>query len=694
MAKKIVLWILLPLLAIGLVTGGILMYYFKDDIEIPWFQSEPYEPDHAVGITTVGRGHGDILRVNKDGEILFSPLIKELRELVDDGMDLEDYQIKLTFVVLGSANEQYWAYPTVTLPLHEPTDAEEDEDAEWFDIVLKGKDVDSGFCPTADRSYRIEVSVIKKGEEKMQGIWRYIRASSMLQESDYYDPTAIPTDEERSGTKCTVRYLACEGGGIDGKRVQMLNVGDAAQSVTAVAKEGYLFSGWSDGVTSATRRGDYFVKDETVYARFSKDELTPGIPNMYIETTARKPITSRSNYVSATIRIEGAAQEKYNVTLTTRIRGRGNSTFNGYVPTTHYDSKNSYRIKLDEKANLLGVGGSSNRDWVLNSNKFDISNLRNYFVWNVARQMQTMSFVPGCTFVNLYLDGDYRGLYMLTEKIEVAKDRIDIDDSGEDPDKGYLLELDFRANYDSGAVEGLTYFYIPGFYDPDSGINYPREWSIKSEINSRQETAFIRDYMIQCHEAIMSGDRARIDALVDIPSLIDMFIIEELSRDVDVSATSQYWYKEKGGKLYFTAPWDFDAGFGTYSVAKNVEGFVCEDTEGGNNPHPWLRSLIAQPWFRYELYARMLEVNEMIEVAKKSTYAMEKLLAPAADRNNDRWGVYGEKFHWFMYEQVSLELKDYHEHVEFLVDWIERRWKWMTENLWLKLMFETNGKTI
>ena len=90
----------------------------------------------------------------------------------------------------------------------------------------------------------------------------------------------------------------------------------------------------------------------------------------------------------------------------------------------------------------------------------------------------------------------------------------------------------------------------------------------------------------------------------------------------------------------------------------------------------------------------MVQVNDMIEVAKKSMYAMEKLLSHAADRNNARWGVYGEKFHWFVYEQVSLELEDYDEHVDFLVDWIERRWKWMMETVWLRLFISPHDKII
>jgi len=624
-----------------------------------------------------GAGYGDILRLKSTGQIVFSPYLEEFMDLTYIGEKVEDYQVELWFILLDDNGNECYAYPKLTLPIYESPNG-------WFDVFLQAADVDCGFCPTTSRVYTIELTLLKEDKAVMEGTWQKIEASDKLVDSDYYRPSDLPTDDDLQNVDCTVEYrIAGVGGTLLGPSIQNLKAGEIAQTVTAVEEEGYMFSGWSDGYPGNERTTDKFIRDKVIYAKFTKIELDPGIANMYIQTETGLPVVKK-NYVNASIRITGAANDKYNISFTTQIRGRGNSSFSSSAPQDDYNSKNSYRLKLTEKENLLGVGGSSNKDWVLNSNKFDASNLRNYFVWNLANQMQTFPFVPGCTWVNLYINGDYRGIYMLTDHIEVAGDRVEVDDSGDEPDKGYLIELDFRGNSENDAVEGLTYFYVPGFYDDKSGISNPREWVIKSEVTNTAQTEFIRDYVIQCHNAIMSGDRAEIDKLVDIPSLIDIFIIEELSKDVDAGGASIFMQKDKGGKLYFTAPWDFDFGFGTYGPAVNIYGFVCESASG-SDPNIWFKALIAQPWFMEELSARLRQIYPMIENAKNDIVLTGELLEPAADRNDARWDIYGEYYHSYVSSQVSGRLYSYDEHIDFLCNWIDDRFEWMLEELALRM---------
>lgn len=636
---------------------------------------DPPEPAEIQKITTQGSGYGDILRVKSTGEVLFSPNIEELRELTSIGEDLDDFTISLVFVLLDDNGSEIYAYPSLELPI-------KDSKGDWFDVFLQGDGIDSGFCPTASKRYTIDVSVIRDENVLMMGTWQGVTASADYVNSPYYAPTALPSEEDLQKVDCTIEYkIQGAGGTILGKSTQILVGGAGSEKVTAVPDEGYMFAGWSDGRSEESREGDTLIRDRVIYAKFTKIVIDKGIPNMYIETETGTPVNTK-NYMNATIRIVGAAEDKYNINVTTEIRGRGNSSFNGGAPQDAYDSKNSYRLKLTEKANLLGVGHANNRDWVLNSNKFDASNLRNYAVWNLANQMNTLPFVPNCSWVNLYINGDYRGVYMVTDLVEAADDRVEIDDKGEDPDKGYLIELDFRGSQETNVVEGLDYFYVPGFYDETSGGN-PREWVIKSEVNTTAETDFIRSYVIACHLAILEGDRAKIDELVDIPALIDFFIIEELSKDVDAGGASVFMQKDKGGKLFFTAPWDFDFGFGTYGPATSVRNFVCENAS--YSPHLWLQALLKQKWFLQELQARMVEVTEMLEVTKEGIMATGAVLKSAADRNDERWGIYGNSFHGYVSYQVSGSLYDYDEHLTFLCDWIDDRWEWMTEEINFRL---------
>lgn len=625
------------------------------------------EDDYLQAIEIQGRGKG--FYADENGRILLSLQIKELSRWIKEGRTVDDYQISLRMVVKDRTGKLYFAYPVMTLPI-------DGQDEDEFSVLLADKDMESVFCPTVGRSYHVEVTVMKQSQAVLSGQWTRVSVALDLGDSQYYDPTVIPSEEERRECSYTVRYSAMEGGQVEGNSVQTLVCGEKTETVRAVPAEGYLFWCWSDGVKTEERSADIAVYDKEIYAMFTKDELDPGVPNLYIETPKRTDIISRQNYVSATITVKGAAADKFNLDgVSASVRCRGNSTYSGSASSFNYNSRNSYRIKFDEKLHLLGVGSASNRDWVLHANKYDASNLRNYFIWTLAREMGKFSFVPSCAWVNLYINGDYRGVYMITEQIEVADGRIDIDDSGTDPDKDYLVELDMRGDTENGAVEGLTYFYLPGFYD--TGIDYLREWVIKSEVNSTVETAFIKDYFIRCHNALLGGKEAEIDKLVDIDSIVDMLIVQELSKDVDGGGASIYWVKEKGGKLKFTAPWDYDFGLGSYGVGIRTDEFVCEITRPNNRPNLWLQSLLKQQWFLRRLYDRMLECDEMVTFALKAVRMQGKVLTPAADRNDRRWQIYARHYQYHLHRQVSKDLDNYQEHVDFLCNWIEIRWQWM-----------------
>ena len=138
---------------------------------------------------------------------------------------------------------------------------------------------------------------------------------------------------------------------------------------------------------------------------YNPDPSESAIPVVSVTTEDEKPITSRTRYKNATVTITGAPYAHHNVTLTAQIRGRGHSSFDNEAEQDEYASKNSYRLKLDEKSNLLGIGETADKDWVLISCKYDISALRNEFIWNLADRLGTIPYVPSGTWVNLYVNG-------------------------------------------------------------------------------------------------------------------------------------------------------------------------------------------------------------------------------------------------------------------------------------------------
>ncbi|MBP3321631.1 MAG: CotH kinase family protein [Clostridia bacterium] len=621
-----------------------------DDIDT---SSALYDPDQT--------GYNGGLRLKSTGEILFSPTLEEFRFYLEiTGKEYSDYMGYIRFTVLPVEGQTEFIFHSITA---EPKKSKGD----WVDFFLSGGESDTGFCPTADVYYKVELILVEKatGKAAFRSEFAEMQANNDIKGSKYYNPTTQGGQVIVGPTipSYTLTYKAVGGGVIFGLTTQTVKQGTSAATVFAVAKPGFQFTGWSDGKTDAART-DYPYASADLSAYFSGSGES-SIPVLNIITGSGQPITSKT-YEPATLTVTGMTDPRFNITASLQIRGRGNSSWQGSAPQDQYNSKNSYRIKLDEKEHFLGIGDSKNKDWVLNSNKFDLSGLRNVLVWTLAEKMGTMTYVPDYCWVQLYVNGQYRGMYLVTELIEDANDRVELDKTvTKSEDKGYLLEIDFRGNY-----EDTPYFYIDGYGpNPKSDLHGAREFVVKNDCTA-DDLAYIEDYIKKCHAAILSGDRTKIDSLIDISSLIDMYLLEELSKDVDVGAASFFLHKKEGGKLYFTAPWDFDFGFGTYGPAVSTYGLVSEYDDGS----PWFAALVEQEWFRKEVVARMEEIQPAFEATMEAIKAYGESLEGAADMNAMHWDMYGNNFHQYVSSQVSSRLYSYPEHIEFLVEWSTERW--------------------
>lgn len=152
-----------------------------------------------------------------------------------------------------------------------------------------------------------------------------------------------------------------------------------------------------------------------------------GIPIVSIETKNNQFILDKENWVDASIKIENAEDESWNMEPTDmQIRGRGNTTWGC--------AKKPFAIKFDEKTKICGM--PKHKRWVLIANYLDHSHLKNEMAFYLSRQLGLDYTVRG-KFVNLVLNGNYVGLYWLGEQIKVNSNRVDIDE-----DNDYLIEMD------------------------------------------------------------------------------------------------------------------------------------------------------------------------------------------------------------------------------------------------------------
>ncbi len=256
-----------------------------------------------------------------------------------------------------------------------------------------------------------------------------------------------------------------------------------------------------------------------------------------VEENATIISKDKADYLNCSIVINGnGIYDNYQGTA--RIRGRGNSSWLWY-------DKKPYRVKLDESSRILGL--KKNKDWVLLANYRDPTNLMNAFGFEVADWLG-LPFTNHTRFVEITLNGDFIGLYQLTEQIEQGSSRVDIDD-----DEGWLISLD--------ADDGP-------YYNPDATDNF---WSTVFKMPvcvkhpkdpTDDQLSEIKSDFAKLEKAIRYTNYQSVAALMDIPSFINYMILQELVYNVEISAPrSVYLFKNKGGKYVMGPVWDLDGGF-------------------------------------------------------------------------------------------------------------------------------------
>ena len=441
-------------------------------------------------------------------------------------------------------------------------------------------------------------------------------------------------------------------GRIEGWKSQDAN--EATREVTAVAKSGYKFVEWSDGVKTAARSGD---TEEGVYtAIFDYDVLD--MPIIVINTNDGNDITSKEEYVSASFSVLGC-EKKYEInSLETEIRGRGNNSWS-------YPKK-SYKLKLSVKSKILGLGDGKEKVWVLLANQCDQSLQRNHVSFEYARAIGGIAWEPASTSVEVYLNGEYQGVYLLAEDIRISKNRVDIsEDNIDEIDKGYLLEL---SNYASGEIAYAA----------------NRTYMIHSDLSEdkdirQQQRKFISNYVDNAYAALSEGSYEAADEYIDIDSLVATYLVEELVKNLDSQWDSFYIYKDTGSKLYFGPIWDFDLSLGNANEGEEVYSdiFVGAGRGSGGGSGTWFAVAMSQEWFRQlvqdkwnEMYERLCEMPQyIIDEAELGFRSYE--------RNFEKWQIFGTVQN--RETEYITRLKNYTEHYQYLVEWLTNRLEWLND---------------
>lgn len=469
------------------------------------------------------------------------------------------------------------------------------------------------------------------------------------------DFSAYLSDKNKTYLIYAVNSVAA--GLVAGDAVQDVSDGRGTSAVTATAKTGYRFVRWSDGSAEPRRSGDTAASSAVLTAVFDYDLL--GAPAVLIDTETGRDVESRSEYIAAGIRIIGCGEEYETPVLEARIRGRGNNSWS-------YEKK-SYKIKLAGKENLLGIGRGKAKTWVLLANMCDQSLLRNRAAFEFSRSLSGIAFAPASHTADVYLNGEYRGVYLLAEEVEIDKNRLDIDESTDGTDIGYLVKLSYYAEDD-------TVFNLAG-----------RQYHIVSDLSEDAgERDAQRDFIIgtmnEAWEAVKSGDRERVEALVGIGSFVDTYIAEEVLKNLDFGFDSFYLHKDKGGKLCFGPIWDFDLSLGNANeTCEYYTDFYAAVDTGNGLGNPWFFTVMKHAWFRELVRARWNELGDELRSVSGTVLAEGEKYNGAFERNFIRWPIFGR----VMNRETGFitALKTYDEHYRYLAEWAENRIAWLDEHI-------------
>lgn len=443
------------------------------------------------------------------------------------------------------------------------------------------------------------------------------------------------------------------------------NLGEAGISGDHSLSLGFQITGKKDTAnTGVALRSLQFCKTTIPVLYFNIDESEGTIEAMNssedhsVECYGSADLIVPDEFNSdTTFRDEYSPQDSLTGLSLEYIRGRGNSTWDA--------DKKPYKVKFDKAQDLFGFG--KNKHWVLIANRYDNSLVRNRMTYWLGQQLG-MPYTPQCVPVEVVMNGQFYGSYLLCEQIRVGTGRVTIDDLDDIKDVptvtdplietgGYLLSLDYEYDKDrSFKTESDTQFYIES---PDKNVSYYYD--------------YIRAFTQKVESAILSNDfkdatgKPYTDYL-DIDRAVDYWWVQEFSENGDAYGSgSTYLYKARDSesgisKLCWGPLWDFDyVAWGDLDYDGHPEETLDSTTM------PWFAAMKSDPVFIEKAKARWSEEGGLKDKVNDIVHEgglLDQYLAQMESSYNYDHALYGP------YES---EYTTYKAEIEQLRSWIEAR---------------------
>ncbi len=370
----------------------------------------------------------------------------------------------------------------------------------------------------------------------------------------------------------------------------------------------------------------------------------------------------------------------YNGKIGIEIRGNGSSNWakKSYLFETRKTNGSNNNVSL--------LGMPDENDWILYAPYLDRTGMRNVLTYNLAREMG--SYASRTAYCELIVNGEYKGLYVLAEKIKRDKNRVNIpkfeSSSSAVDEGGYIIRIDSWWNTTVGWQSEELFEKDGTHWWPRYQYVYPKY----DEISDTQKK-YIQAYMLEVDRKLFDLETGKIDStiteLIDLNSFVDLFLINELTKNPDGYRLSTYMSldpTEEQPRLKLGPVWDYNVGYGNYvDDYDNATSWEYDNTwwEIDIRIPFWWENLMSNQAFIQKVICRWEELRESIITSEQFNLKIDSLdlqMINAMERNNEIWAtdLIVENIQW-----ASTE--SYNQNVTDLKTWIQKRIAWLDQEL-------------
>lgn len=368
----------------------------------------------------------------------------------------------------------------------------------------------------------------------------------------------------------------------------------------------------------------------------------------------------------------------YDGRIAIELRGESSQSF----PKKSYSFETQTSTGANFNAALLGMPAEN--DWVLYAPYTDKTMMRDVLAYQLGKDFG--KYAPRTRYAEVVINDDYKGVYVLIERIKRDNNRVDIatlqpgDVSGDELTGGYILRVD---KLDGNDYPGWTATPTP-MLGGENDIMFQYFDPAGEELADAKRT-YIRNYMRTFQSALTAGTFTNhvtgFKAYLDLPSTIDFILVNEIGKNIDGFVFSTYLYKEKdsdGGKLHMGPLWDFNLAFGNVDYLANAQfapGWMWTD----QYRMFWFRRMIQDPAFAGQMKCRWTELRNSFLTNQYFTHKIDSIagvLQAAQQRNYSRWPILGTYVWPNQYVGAT-----YTDELNFLKTWIQQRLNWMDANM-------------